>query len=209
MIFSIMQKNWIYLARYRHDWEEGVNPEPRQYPPFVPLHALPRGEQGRQDEAWKRRRKDANAGEIHRRAPDLHLGRHASWNSHSGKKLFYHTSPRSARFSARCCFAFYTGVEIWSLDSPMHHRSGPPLTVRTASSSSFRNGALRATFLMDSSQIIIVNISLVEFCVQFTAITSILFLCEFRPNCIYLWLLDFSQMHTYNFFPNYSELFKK
>lgn len=131
--FSLLCKRTEYISRDTDATKrkKRVHSRDSPYPPFVLLHALPREEQGRQDGAWKRRRKRAGRGKIHRRAPDLHLGRHASWNSHSGKKLFYHTSSRRARFSARCCFAFYTGVEIWSLDAPMHQRSGPPLTGRT------------------------------------------------------------------------------
>lgn len=153
--FSLLCKRIEYISRDRRPRRRSESrAEIVRIPPYRSASRTPAW-RARTAGRRKRRRKDASAGrgEIHRRAPDLRLGRHASWNSHSGKKLFYHTSPRRARFSARRCFAFYTGVEIWSLDSPMHHRSGPPLTGRAASSSSFKNGALRATFLMDSSQI--------------------------------------------------------
>lgn len=96
--------------------------EPRRRgksPPFVLLHALPRGGQGRQDGVGRNeRRKDARRrrGEIRQRAPDLHLGRHASRNLFGEEKCL--ASPLPLRRLARRCFAFYTGVEIWSLDAP-------------------------------------------------------------------------------------------
>jgi len=104
-----MQKNWIYFARYRNGAPRGRS-KSRAETVHTPLsfcftHSRVESKGGR-TERGRRRRKNANAGrgEIRRRALDLHLGRHASWNSHSGKKLFYHTSPHRARFSAPLLF---------------------------------------------------------------------------------------------------------
>ncbi|XP_011876193.1 PREDICTED: uncharacterized protein LOC105566639 [Vollenhovia emeryi] len=151
----------------RHDREEGASPEPRQsVSPFRSASRTPAWRAraaGRSVEEAEEGRASAGRGEIRRRAPDLHLGRHASWNSHSGKKLFS-TTPRltGARFSARCCFAFYTGVEIWSLDSPMHHRSGPPLTERTGVVL-----LLQERSVSSRTALKLVNIPFVKFCASF------------------------------------------
>lgn len=152
--FSLLCKRTDYISQDTGR-EEGASPEPRQ--------SIPLFRSASRTPAWRARAagrsiEEAEEGRERRTRRDSpESTRPPPWSPRIVEfafgELFYRTSPHRARFSARCCFAFYTGVEIWSLDSPMHHHSGPPLTGRTASSSSFRSGALQATFLVDSSQL--------------------------------------------------------
>lgn len=137
--FSIMQKNWIYLAETRPRGRSESRAEIVRTPlTFCFTHSRVESKGGRTE-------RGRGGGRTRTQDEERFTGEHPTSTlvaTHRGihirgRRLRHHTSPPRARFSARCCFAFYTGVEIWSLDSPMHHRSGPPLTGRTASSSSF------------------------------------------------------------------------
>lgn len=108
--FSLLCKRAEYISRDT-GWEEGASPGPRRTPlSFCFTHSRVESKGGR-TETWKRRRKDAGAGrrEIRQRAFDLHLDRHASWNSHSEKKKLFSTAPRlTALASALAAILHFT-----------------------------------------------------------------------------------------------------
>jgi len=137
-----VQKNRIYLARHtrvrkrKERKRERASPKARQsVPSFRSASRTP---------AWRARAAHRTERERRTRAQDeersarehptstlvaTHRGIRIRGRSASTVSL---TSPHltSPHFSACCCFAFYTGVEIWSLDSPMHY---PAFSSRTRS----------------------------------------------------------------------------
>lgn len=123
-----------FAKEKREKERERVQRRDNPYPPFVLLHALPREEQGRHTG------RSVKEGREHRTRRDPQEStRPPPWSPRIVEFAFGEevlllclTSPHltSPHFSACCCFAFYTGVEIWSLDSPMHY---PAFSSRTRS----------------------------------------------------------------------------
>lgn len=125
--FSLLCKRTEYISRDTGmaERKERVQRRDSPYPPFVLLHALPRGEQGRQDGAWK---KAEEGRERRTRRDSPESTRPPPWSprivefAFGEEALLYRTSPHRARFSAPLLFC----ILHWRWDLVVRFADAPP-----------------------------------------------------------------------------------